>query len=670
MSAALPLPRPGVLLGSYPQRHAGDAPAWWRWWQRQGTLRAALAAPEALRRWRQRRFVAAVHAAQAALADADAPALAARAPALRARLAREGFGDAVLADALALVGETAARTLGRRPFDSQLIAARIQLGGRLAEMATGEGKTLAAALAAAAAALAGVPVHVVTSNDYLVARDAQALRPLYEALGMRVGAVTAAMRPSARAAAWRCDVTYCTGPELVFDHLRDRLRAEAGGLDRAGELQRRAAALAQPAADAPLLPGLCMALIDEADSVLLDDAMTPLVLSRAGLDADARRFARQALRVAGLLRARRDFRLEQATGGARLTDLGRAAVGEHGARFGGRWTAHPREAAEQVELALAARHCFERDRHYLVRDGRIALIDETTGRVAEGRVWSRGLQALVELKEGCEPSGTPHTLAQATYQRFFPRYLRLGGMSGTLTEARAELLGTYGLAVERVPLRRPSRRRQAPTRLYADDARRWADVVQALRGLQREGRPVLVGTDSVADSERLAQRLQAAGLVHTVLNARQDAHEAAVVAEAGAAGRITVATNMAGRGTDIPLCDAAAAAGGLHVMACQLNGSPRIDRQLAGRAGRQGQPGSVQRWLSLDAPLWAEAPLLRRFAAAWVAARGGCVEGWSAAALAAALQHVVEGRRVRARAALRGHDEAMDERLGAFGLRE
>ena len=262
-------------------------------------------------------------------------------------------------------------------------------------------------------------------------------------------------------------------------------------------------------------------------------------------------------------------------------------------------------------MALAAAHIYRRDVHYLVRDGAIEIVDEITGRGAPGRVWSRGLHTLVEIKEGLRPTPGTETLAQITFQRFFPRYHRLGGMSGTLKEARGELREVYGLDVVYVPSRKLSSRKTLACRIYQSSDALWGAVAERLAECRRTGQPVLVGTSSVAESETLSAWLAASGIPHTVLNARFDAEEADIVARAGELGQVTVATNMAGRGTDIPLAAGAAAAGGLHVMCCQVNASRRIDRQLEGRCARQGDPGSVETWISLDTPGVAQLPFLR-----------------------------------------------------------
>jgi preprotein translocase subunit SecA len=591
------LPVPGVVLGAYPER------------RERGRGAAAATPPRhGLRHYRQlAQQSAQLHSRIAAL---DPGAIAARLQRLRSGLALRGFAADLVAEAFALIDRHCADTVGARPSPTQLIAAAIMLDGHLAEMATGEGKTLATAIAAATAALAGIPVHVMTANDYLVARDAQWLTPLYAALGLRVGAVTARSTAGERRDAYACNVTYCTAREVAFDYLRDRL---ARGRLR-DDLQLRAARLsAAGRAGATLLRGLCMAIIDEADSILIDEAGVPLVLSERADGGGRLDYLRHALDLAGRLDASH-YGLDPAQMQAHLTAAGRDALERLAAPAGSAWR-NRRHREETACLALAARHLYQRDRHYLVREGRIELIDETTGRLATGRVWSRGLHQLVELKENLDPSGETVTAAQISYQRFFRRYLRLAGSSGTLSEARGELRDTYDLRVVRVPLRSASRRRLLPTRVFGDGEARWQAVAMRARELGAGGRPVLIGTDSVADSEELSQRLAAAGIDHAVLNARQDAGEAGLIAAAGHPGRVTVATNIAGRGTDIPLAAGVAARGGLHVICCQHNSSARIDRQLIGRCARQGDPGSAETLLAADRAL------LARWLPAWLRGR-------------------------------------------------
>ena len=605
--------------------------------------------------WAARRELARAGAAEFDAAVAD----------MRTRLLQQGWAAATTGRALAVAGAAMARSLGKTPYDTQTLAAWLILQGRLAEMATGEGKTLAAALAAAVAALGQVPVHLLTANDYLVRRDSEALAPFYAALGLSVGCVLTSSTREQRAHAYRCDITLVTAKELVFDYLKDHLLL-GGEHDprvlRAHALQLNAP---QPEAGAPMLPGLHMAIVDEADAALLDEASMPLILAQPGQPVDAAGYTR-AFEIAGTLQRERDYHLLAAQRSAHLTKAGRERVNLAVRGAGGALTP-PQRAHELVEAALAARWLFRRDREYAVTTTGVQLIDEVTGRIAEGRQWSGALQQMVELKEGAPLSPPTRTAAQITFQRFFPRYLHLGGMSGTLTEARHELRMLYGVGVARVALARPSQRRWLGETLFIDAARKWAAVVDAVATVHASGRPVLVGTDSVADSAHLSGLLQSAGIAHQVLNALQDAHEAECIARAGRRGAVTVATNMAGRGTDIQLDADAAAAGGLHVIACMRNRARRIDRQLIGRCARHGDPGSAQALLSLDDML------LQRIWPAWLrrTAAACAVQHRVPAALAGPLlaiaQRVAEWHEGQRRKQLRQAERQLGDLYGFAG---
>lgn len=501
----------------------------------------------------------------------------------RLGLRRQGLAPATCAPAMACVQVALQRTSGWQLHPLQMIAASHLLDQHLVEMATGEGKTLAMGAAACIAAMAGVPVHVVTANDYLAERDAQALQVLASVLGLRVGHVAPGMAPDARREAYGLDIVFATARELAFDHLRDGLALPGSGHER------------------PVLRGLCMALLDEADSILLDEAVVPLVISGSLPEKPAQQAARRALwwqarQLAQALHKGTHFELQSGQPDARLTEAGQAEAARLAQALDGPWR-RPGIRHELLRLALTAQHALHRDRHYVVRERRIELLDQLTGRVAVGRAWTRGLQALVELKEGCPPSPPTDTLAQITFQRFFQRYWHLAGLSGTLREASGELREVYGLPVRRMPLRRPSLRQDGPTRCFPSAEARWQAVAMMASHLRALGRPVLIGTDTVPDSERLSWHLDQQGVPHTVLNARHDRQEADIIAQAGRAGQVTVATRMAGRGTDIALDQAALSAGGLHVIHCQRNESRRMDRQLLGRAARQGQPGSTETWI-------------------------------------------------------------------------
>lgn len=606
-------PVPGILLGNYPEQRV--APRTFA-----ESLKRLLLVPYAIYGGRSaRRYAARLRqiAAHEVLLGGLLPAeLAQHVVELRKKLSRHGLTPSLKVEALAVVKETCARALGVRPYDTQMIAASIILDGKLAEMATGEGKTLTAAVSVAAIALAGIPVHVMTSNDYLVVRDADKSRPLYDALGLTVGTVTQEMDADSRRRAYACDITYCTAKELAFDYLRDRA---IGGAPRSG-LHSRISRLVGETYQ-PVLRGLCMAVIDEADSILIDEARVPLILSQSIVDPKQVNYYARAQQLARQLEAGTDYVLNRHGMSASLTEAGKKKLEEKAARLGALWR-NRLHREESICQALAAQHLFLRDKHYLVRDGKVHIIDEITGRLSPGRVWSRGLHQLIEIKEQCQPSGEMVTAAQITFQRFFPRYLRLGGMSGTLSESRGELYSIYSLLVSKVPLRQPSKRIVLPTRIYRNKAALWPAVVARIQAIHQTGRPVLVGTDSVADSETLSQHLGASGLVHEVLNARQDEFEAEIVARAGCFGKITVSTNMAGRGTDIPLGPGISELGGLHLIICQHNPSRRIDRQLLGRCARQGDPGSAETMISFDKPL------IARLFPAWLGRLAG-ESGWS-----------------------------------------
>jgi len=584
--------RPGVARGFYPERVVA------REGRGERALRALLGRLARPRTARLARFVRKVEELGAPLRDEADAELAARIEPLRGRLHREGFADHALADCFALVRECARRTLGTPHFDVQLMGGFVLARGAMAEMETGEGKTLTATLPAAAAALAGIPVHVISSNDYLVQRDADAMRPLYAALGLRVGAVTERQKDAAeRRAAYACDVTYGTSKQIAFDYLRDGLTRGRGRGGLALQLERLHRA--EPRMQHLLLRGLCFAIVDEADSVLIDEARTPLLLAGAGGSSEERRTYLRALRLARSMEEGPHFRLEGRDGRVELTDIGRRHLDELARPLGGPW-AGARRREDWVRRALAALHCFQRDRHYLVREDRVEIIDQPTGRRAPDRSWERGLHQLIELKEGCSLTPERETLARISYQQFFRRYLRLAGMTGTAQEAAAELWSVYGLRTTVIPTRLPVQRKRLGARVFATAHEQWEAVIESTCALHARGRPMLIGTASVAASDDLSRRLAERGLEHAVLNARHEAEEAQIVAQAGQPGRITVATNMAGRGTDIRLGPGVAQRGGLHVIATQRGEARRIDRQLFGRCGRQGDPGSCEAILSLD----------------------------------------------------------------------
>ena len=618
-----------------------------------------------LRRWR--REVAGVLAQADELAALDDAALDARIAALRDTLRRQGLADAPVRDAFALVREVSRRLLGKAHYPEQLLGGWVMLSVRLAEMATGEGKTLTALLPAITVALAGAPVHVVTVNDYLARRDAAQGAPVFARFGLDVGLVHEEQPAAERAAAWRCAVVYTTNKDLVFDYLRDQI---GGGGPRG--LHQAVASLtgAGAATTQRRLRGLYFVLIDEADSVLIDEARTPLILSAERDGADDLPAWETALATARALQQGAHWRLHSRERQAELLEAGRAEIDQ---RCRGN---HPLLAARRarhalVQQALSALHLYHRDQQYIVRDGKVQIVDENTGRVMADRSWERGLHQMIELKEGVELTQRRDTLARLTYQRFFRRYLRLAGMSGTAAEVAAELRAVYALDVVRVPTHRPVIRRHQGEQVFLRAADRWAAVAAQAAALSAQGRSLLIGTRSVGASEAVSQALAAAGLAHALLNARQDAEEAEVIAQAGQPGRITVATNLAGRGTDILLHAQVRDAGGLHVILTEFHESARVDRQLFGRAGRQGDPGSCQAMVSLEDELLLSygapfGPWLARRAAS--AAAGACLPAW----LGGALRRFAQWRAERFYSGVRRRtieqDRQLDRRL-AFGGR-
>jgi preprotein translocase subunit SecA len=472
--------------------------------------------------------------------------------------------------------------------------------------------------------------------------------------------------PATRRRAYACDVTYCTNKELTFDYLRDRVAPDR----RNGDVARKLGGIGRPAsgAEAPLLRGLHFALVDEADSVLVDEARTPLILSReANSEAEAR-LLEQALELARALKPQGvHYRIYEDLRQIELTAEGLREVEAFARPLGGPWLSRI-QREETVSQALTALFLMRRDEHYIVRDGKVQIVDEYTGRVMADRFWSEGLHQLIELKEGCDLSGKRLTLARMTYQRFFRRYKRLAGMTGTGAEIAGELWRVYRLRVARVPTHRPSRRVMAPDRVFVRNDDKWRAITAETAALVARGLPVLIGTRSVAASLEASAHLTAAGIAHMVLNAAQDSAEAEIVAQAGGAGRVTVATNMAGRGTDIKLTREVSARGGLHVIMSERHDSVRIDRQLAGRCARQGEPGRFCAVLSLEDPLFAcfPLPLSRSLATIGMRLAGEAVGRY---AMRTAQRHA-ERINARIRGQLLKHDETIDHALAFTGKPE
>jgi preprotein translocase subunit SecA len=586
---------------------------------------------------------------------------------LRPQLVRHGFRDDLAAKAFALIREVAQRTIGQRHFDVQLLGGWVLLTGRVAEMDTGEGKTLTATLPACTAALAGMPVHVVTVNDYLAGRDADAMGPVYAALGLTVGVVKHGMDPEARRAAYACDVTYCTNKELVFDYLKDRLVVGQMPSQTHLHLDRLHGA---DTSRRLLLRGLHYAIVDEADSVLVDEARTPLIIAQRSHEAMEQTVYEQALTLASRLTEGDEFVVDHAERDVRLTARGESRLEELTKSLGGMWKGGRRREAF-VRQALTAQHLFHREQHYLVQEESVQIIDEYTGRVMPDRSWERGLHQMIEVKEGCPLGHRQETLARISYQRFFRRYLRLAGMTGTAREVAGELWSVYRLGVVRIPTNRPARRKRRPDQIHLTAEAKWQAVVRAIADARGRGQSILVGTRTVSASEHLSALLTQQGLPHRVLNARQDEEEAAIVAEAGEPGRTTVATNMAGRGTDVRLGHGVADVGGLHVIATERHDARRIDRQLFGRCGRQGDPGTCEAILSLEDELVvAQAgPVLRWFARSACALERSSYP-WAGRAIFWWTQRCAERTHARMRLAVLKMDEQLNTALAFAGRLE
>lgn len=530
-----------------------------------------------------------------------------------AGLSRSGFTPELAARSFALVREVAGRTLGKRHFEVQLLGGWAMLNGMVAEMETGEGKTLTATLAAATAALAGMPVHVISVNDYLTSRDAEEMGAVYRALGLSVGCVTQEVEPDLRRREYLADITYCTNKDVTFDYLRDKLvlrdrfhpvRLHADNLlGRGGSLNQLA------------LRGLVFAIIDEADSVFIDEARTPLVISGSKNRQEEERFFAEALALAARLEREEDFVLDRSRNLVNFTRGGRRKLEGLAAEMDEVWSGKLRRE-EMAAKALTALHFFQRDEHYVVREDKVQIVDEFTGRIMADRSWEQGLHQLIEVKEGCPLTDKKETLARISYQRFFRRYLFLAGMTGTAAEVRGELWKTYGLATLKIATNRPCRRKRLRDLVLPTAAEKWQRVLASAVEVHRRGRPVLIGTRSVAASEHLGGIFAGEGLDFQLLNAKQDEEEAAIIAGAGEPGRITIATNMAGRGTDIKLAAGIAEAGGLHVIITEIHDAARVDRQLAGRCARQGDNGTCQAILSLEDRMLDNTPkMLKSFVA-------------------------------------------------------
>lgn len=498
--------------------------------------------------------------------------------------------------ALSHIGEASRRALGMAPYRVQFMASLALWRGILAEMATGEGKTLSASVAAVLCAWRGKPVHLLTSNDYLAERDCEKMKPLLEYCGVSSVAVTEADPPHQRGAKYACDVVYTTGKNLLGDFLRDRLML--GFKTELPHLVARMLSGDLPA-EGPVMRGIHTVLVDEADSVLIDDSVTPLIISRKIKDRTVHQAVTVAYQVAGGLTQGEDFEVDYRRREISFTHRGESTVVDSIPQMPPFYRTIER-AGELVVQALMARYFFLKGVEYVVQEDKVVIVDLPTGRLKVDSTWQHGLHQAVEMKEGLPLTDGAETMASMSFQNFFRLFPRLGGLTGTARKAEPEFWRVYGLKVVRIPTHRPCIRVMYPTRYFATLDRKEQEVLQEIQELHSKGRPVLVGVNSVESSIRLSRTLQKLGIPHALLNAEKHAEEAEIITRAGQPGAITIATNMAGRGTDISLGKGVPELGGLHVIACERMDSARTDRQLEGRAARQGDPGSMRRFVSVE----------------------------------------------------------------------
>ncbi|MEE9200415.1 MAG: preprotein translocase subunit SecA [Candidatus Brocadiales bacterium] len=582
-----------------------------------------------------------------ALSDAE---LRAKTDEFRDRLAggKESMDD-ILPEAFAVAREASARVprspnpeiepFIMRPFDVQLLGGIVLHQGKIAEMATGEGKTLVAILPAYLNALTGKGVHIVTVNDYLAKRDRDWMGPVFEFLGMTAGAIQGNQDYREKKAAYQCDIAYGTNNEFGFDYLRDNMRTSA---------------------EEQVQKALNYAIIDEVDSILIDEARTPLIISGPTEESTERYYI--ADRIARRLRKDKHFEIKEKEKTVHLNDAGIEEV-EKQLGVGSIYTEKNMEWPHNIEQSLRAHNMFKKDTDYIVKDGHVVIVDEFTGRLMDGRVWSDGLHQAVEAKERQKIKEENQTLATITLQNYFRLYNKLAGMTGTAVTEAVEFDKIYGLRVVSTPTNKPLKRDNSPDRVYRTQKEKWKAIVDEITEINKAGRPILVGTASIEKSEMLSEKLDRCGIKHEVLNAKQHEREAHIIAKAGQAGNVTVATNMAGRGTDIVLGEGVAGRGGLHVLGTERHEARRIDNQLRGRSGRQGDPGSSRFYVALDDDL------MRIFASDRVSSllqkfgmeEGMAIEHGMVSNAIERAQKKVEEHNFEIRKHLLEYDEVMDE---------
>jgi preprotein translocase subunit SecA len=525
---------------------------------------------------RLRRTAEQVNALESEIAGLDDAELAAKTVAFKERFSNGATLDELLPEAFAVVREAGRRVLGMRHFDVQIMGGQVLHEGKVAEMKTGEGKTLVATLPVYLNALEGKGVHVVTVNDYLAKRDAEWMGPLYEFLGLRVGIIQHDLENVARRDAYNADITYVTNNEVGFDYLRDNMAWQLEDM-----VQRR----------------LNFAIVDEVDSILIDEARTPLIISGQGQDATDlyHKFAQIAKRLV----KDEDFTVDEKAHAAPITEKGVAKV-EKMLGITNLYDQRNLELTHQLNASLKANNLFHKDQQYIVKDGEVIIVDEFTGRLMYGRRYSDGIHQAIEAKEGLNVRSEDQTLATITFQNYFRLYDKLAGMTGTAKTEEREFRDIYGLEVVVMPTNRPNVRRDIADIVYKSEKAKFDAVVDEIIAEHGKGRPVLVGTRSIEKSERLAALLRRRGVECNVLNAKYHEQEAQIIKDAGLHGAVTIATNMAGRGVDIKLGDDVPVLGGLHIIGTERHESRRIDNQLRGRSGRQGDPGSTRFYVALE----------------------------------------------------------------------
>jgi preprotein translocase subunit SecA len=523
-----------------------------------------------------RRTAALTNSFEPAISALTDEQLRAKTEEFRKRLDEDESLDSIIPEAFAVVREAGKRTLGMRHFDVQIMGGQVLLEGRIAEMKTGEGKTLVATLPVYVRALEKRGVHVVTVNDYLARRDSEWMGPLYESLGLTVGVIQHGLTPAERRAAYACDITYVTNNEVGFDYLRDNMAWQVEDL-----VQRE----------------LYFALVDEVDSILVDEARTPLIIS--GPSQESTDLYGKFAQIIPRLKKEEDYTVDEKAHAVPITEAGVAKV-EKMLGVTNLYDQRNIELAHQLNAALKAWNLFHKDQQYIIKDGEVVIVDEFTGRLMYGRRYSDGIHQAIEAKEGITVRGEDQTLATITFQNLFRLYEHLAGMTGTAKTEEREFRDIYGLDVVVVPTNMPMGRRDSSDIVFKSEKAKFEAVVAEIIEEYNKGRPVLVGTRSIEKSELLAAMLRRQGVECNVLNAKYHEQEAEIIKDAGQHAQVTIATNMAGRGTDIKLGEGVAKNGGLHIIGTERHESRRIDNQLRGRAGRQGDPGTTRFYVSLE----------------------------------------------------------------------